>query len=458
MRLDHDEMYCPAESAELAAVQAAQVVVAPQRHFVEDDANDGAWEMTRKIVASGIQNDAFLLANEDQLVANCTKWAKEFPMIQPYFDVSFNLCPWVLETLDHFNIKFSCQSKAEIEHILAQGIEPQKILFSTSTLVASHIKQANKKRVALMSFSTFNDLKKIQKSQCEDLGLLLALQPPTGNPETDRQWLDLLNAAKDLNVVGVKFVAGHKDLNKMMALTKMAFTIGLSLGLKMKIIDIGSLEEDLDDLVPTKHRHLQGVDCQIIGHLGVNFIENVFTSAAKIIGKSVGNNLVINDGIFSNFGRLMVDEDFEAEVKVLRDLPKDGMRPFDVYGSSGDDMDVIAQDCQLSQSLDENDWLHFSKMGAFSFGLQANMISAKLPAKFGNFRLFSPAPEESNFTEDGTLSLEDALISPDNDGLEIVFLDIQEDLEQRACLSLFEELPHLACQDTLIWPDEFCDH
>ena len=118
--------------------------------------------------------------------------------------------------------------------------------------VGSHIKFANASKVPLMSFGTFGELKKIQtlakiNTDLQIHGLLLALQLPTGNPETDRQWLDLLNAAKDLgfNVAGVSFETamttdkskakkGH--FNKMMALTKMAFTIGCSLGHSMKVL------------------------------------------------------------------------------------------------------------------------------------------------------------------------------------------------------------------------------
>ena len=116
--------------------------------------------------------------------------------------------------------------------------------------VGSHIKFANASKVPLMSFGTFGELKKIQtlakiNTDLQIHGLLLALQLPTGNPETDRQWLDLLNAAKDLgfNVAGVSFETAMTDkskakkghFNKMMALTKMAFTIGCSLGHSMKV-------------------------------------------------------------------------------------------------------------------------------------------------------------------------------------------------------------------------------
>ena len=41
--------------------------------------------LARKIVRSGLQNDAFLLANEDQLTRNCAKLAKNFAGIKLFF-------------------------------------------------------------------------------------------------------------------------------------------------------------------------------------------------------------------------------------------------------------------------------------------------------------------------------------------------------------------------------------
>ena len=59
---------------------------------------------------------------------------------------------------------------------------------------------------------------------------------------------------------------------------------------------------------------------------------------------------------------------------------------FDLYGSSGDDLDILVQDFILDQDVDENDWLFFPMMGAYSYSVQSNMISIKLPKKLGNFR------------------------------------------------------------------------
>jgi len=487
MRLDHDEFACnpPCLTSVSAPVKGHLVENGSPPPVVDEFA--AAHELSRKIATSGIQNDAFLLANEDQLVANHTRWAKLFPKIQPYFDVSCNACPWILTSLDQLNVKFSCQSKAEMQHVLRQDIDSNKIVFAGQSKVASHIKFANASKIPLMSFRSFGELKKFQTAEVKS-GLLLALQLPTGNPETDRLWLDLLNAAKEmgLNVVGVSFFGESfpsptkVNFNKMMALTKMAFAIGHSLGHSMKIIDIGLMNSFLsngqEEFENAVKKHLRCIDHELIGHLGASFIENVFTCGAKIIGKRVGsyqNALVINDGIFNSFTRLRVDDDFNLEdIRPLKANRNNVYKPifgeknkiaFDLYGSSGDDMDILAQDFRLDQDVDEEDWLFFPKMGAFSYSMESSMISVSLPKKLGNFRLFqSPGKSEENDgnledSESFCLNVEQVLIS-EEDGLEVVFLDIQgdeNDQQERTCLDLFEELPNLACEDTKFWEEEF---
>ena len=96
MRLVHEEFSCSPPVSPTKAIPYAP------GHLVEDDGRgstqevatplpvvvdefEAAHELSMKIANSGLQNDAFLLANEDQLVANYTKWTKQFPKIQPYF-------------------------------------------------------------------------------------------------------------------------------------------------------------------------------------------------------------------------------------------------------------------------------------------------------------------------------------------------------------------------------------
>ena len=52
-------------------------------------------------------------------------------------DVASNACPWVLTSLDQMNVKFSCQSKAEIQHLLEQEIDPSKVFFAGHSKVST---------------------------------------------------------------------------------------------------------------------------------------------------------------------------------------------------------------------------------------------------------------------------------------------------------------------------------
>ena len=62
---------------------------------------------------------------------------KIFKIVMFFFpDVACNACPWVLTSLDEMNVKFSCQSKVEIQHVLDQGIDASKIYFAGQTKVS----------------------------------------------------------------------------------------------------------------------------------------------------------------------------------------------------------------------------------------------------------------------------------------------------------------------------------
>ena len=102
MRLDHEEFSC---NPPVPATTVSYVTPPNGRDLVENEGRGlvhvvatppvvdefvAAQELSRKIATSGLQNDAFLLANEDQLVANYAKWAKQFPKIQTFFGKSYD--------------------------------------------------------------------------------------------------------------------------------------------------------------------------------------------------------------------------------------------------------------------------------------------------------------------------------------------------------------------------------
>jgi len=436
--------------------------------------------LAKKIVASGLQNDAFLLANEDQLMKNCGQLAKYFSEIQPYFDVSCNTCPWLLSILQDLNFKFSCQSRPEFQHVLALDIHPSDIYFSNTTKVSSHMKAAMVRGVDLMIFNSLHELTKIQKV-APKARLILSLESSGNagnNVEKAEGWQDLLLAAKDfgLQVVGVALTRNNNNQDqfcKLIAWTRMVIAIGRSMGHDMSIVDIGPLDHngvDPEQIQTIIKQNLTDLDVHLQGHVGTAFIENVFSCIVKVIGKRASQDrstLIINDGIFNSFGRLLIDHQFIPDsITSLSSSNTQGVCKkeevkIDIFGSSGDDMDIIVQEQILDFNVEEEDWLLFSNMGAFSYVLDSDMASVALPSKYGKFRIFTQndADDEPE-NDDGTLEenianertssckffMDNDLTDLNTDIIEVIFLDVNfnnenEKADEQCILELFEELP-----------------
>lgn len=426
--------------------------------------------LAKKIVASGLQNDAFLLANEDQLMKNCGQLAKYFSEIQPYFDVSCNTCPWLLSILQDLNFKFSCQSRPEFQHVLALDIHPTDIYFSNTTKVSSHMKAAMARSVDLMIFNSLHELNKIQKSAPK--ARLILSSESSGNVEKAEGWQDLLLAARDfgLQVVGVALTRNNNNqadqFCKLIAWTRMVIAIGRSMGHDMSIVDIGPLDHpgaDPEQIQTIIKQNLNDLDVHLQGHVGTAFIENVFSCIVKVIGKRAGQDrstLIINDGIFNSFGRLLIDHQFIPDsITSLSSSNRQAMCKeevkIDIFGSSGDDMDIIVQEQILNFNVEEEDWLLFSNMGAFSYTLDADMASVALPSKYGKFRIFTPndadiGPENDILEENNIIAEKSCKFFMDElntDIIEVIFLDVNnnnnenEKADEQCILELFEELP-----------------
>ncbi len=97
----------------------------------------------------------------------------------------------------------------------------------------------------------------------------MGLHPPTGNPVDDRQWLENLNAAKNLGleITGVKLDLGRAGIDKMAALTKAAFSIGRSIGHPMKTLDLGAILEEVSaQLQRIRNERVDNVTSRFLGH------------------------------------------------------------------------------------------------------------------------------------------------------------------------------------------------
>jgi diaminopimelate decarboxylase len=331
------------------------------------------------------------------------------------------------------------------------------------------MKAAMARGVDLMIFNSLHELNKIQKS-APKARLILSLES-SGNVEKAEGWQDLLLAARDfgLQVVGVALTRNNNQADqfcKLIAWTRMVIAIGRSMGHDMSIVDIGPLDHpgaDPEQIQTIIKQNLNDLDVHLQGHVGTAFIENVFSCIVKVIGKRAGQDrstLIINDGIFNSFGRLLIDHQFipdsitSLSSSNRQEMCKEEVK-IDIFGSSGDDMDIIVQEQILNFNVEEEDWLLFSNMGAFSYTLDADMASVALPSKYGKFRIFTPndadiEPENDILEENNIIAEKSCKFFMDElntDIIEVIFLDVNnnnnenEKADEQCILELFEELP-----------------
>ena len=161
----------------------------------------------------------------------------------------------VLEVLTALGTGFDCASKAEINKVLALGVNPNRIIFANPAKPSSHIRYACATGVSTMTFDNETELHKVKNlypdadlvirircdaadAQCP-LGMKFGCDPVTEAPR-------LLEKARELglNVIGVSFHVGSgcrepAVFEKAIAAARVVFNVGLELGYTFDLLDIG---------------------------------------------------------------------------------------------------------------------------------------------------------------------------------------------------------------------------
>ncbi|GMR57978.1 hypothetical protein PMAYCL1PPCAC_28173, partial [Pristionchus mayeri] len=146
-------------------------------------------------------------------------------------------------------------SREEIDIVMRLGAPSERILYANTCKSPSFIKHADQKGVNMMTFDNAEDLEKIGKyHKCPQLILRIAVSDLTAtNPlnqkfgaEPVKTAPELLKRAADLGipVIGVSFHVGSgcndpSVYHLALSYTRNLFDIGLALGHKMEIVDMG---------------------------------------------------------------------------------------------------------------------------------------------------------------------------------------------------------------------------
>lgn len=362
----------------------------------------------QQLSAQGSKDDLdhpFYVVDIDDIFYKMDLWRKSVPRAAPFYAVKCNDNPVVLEVLAGSGFGFDCASIAEVETMIALGVEPSRIIYAHPQKHVSYIRRARELGVDLVTFDCSDELYKI-KEHHPDCRVVLRLRVDNDKALfamgdkfgcSDKEAIHLLHLAKDLHmaVVGICFHVGSSNLDPTafqgaIAGARRAFDAARALGFHMTLLDIGGgypgekgfepvflktadiINDGLDKYFPESY----GVN--IISEPGTFFVNSAFTLFTKIIGKRINegqNNgkprqrmYYVNESVYKSFVVSLFSDD---PVEPLPLVDSDGpLHQSIVWGITCDGLDKIKASCKLPE-LSVGQWLMFENMGAYTLTLNS---------------------------------------------------------------------------------------
>ncbi|KAL9605173.1 MAG: hypothetical protein Q9219_000107 [cf. Caloplaca sp. 3 TL-2023] len=343
------------------------------------------------------EEDAFFVADMGEVYRQHLRWKLNLKRVKPHYAVKCNPDTEVLRLLAALGTGFDCASKAEIEQILALGVDPSRIIYAQPCKTKSYMRYAAHHGVSQMTFDNADELYKTKvhfpdaelflRILTDDSSSLCRLSQKFGASLDCTK--ELLQLAKDLdlNVVGVSFHVGSgasdpQSFAKAVQDSRYVFDQATAVGFDLRTLDVGGgfLGNTFEDMASVLSKSLDdhfppGV--RIIGEPGRYYVSSAFTLACNIIARRNIQDpvsclpsymLYLNDGVYGNFSSIIFDHQHPNPLILTKQ--KDGKwdKPtsYSIWGPSCDGIDLISDTCILHGVLDVGDWLYFEDMGAYT--------------------------------------------------------------------------------------------
>uniref|UniRef100_A0A673KFL6 Antizyme inhibitor 1-like n=1 Tax=Sinocyclocheilus rhinocerous TaxID=307959 RepID=A0A673KFL6_9TELE len=339
------------------------------------------------------EKNAFVVADLGALMRQHVLWKTTMPLVRPFYPVSCNSSPVVIEVLSALGVGFVCANKAETTLVLNHDVPPENIILSGVCKQLSLIKHAAKTGINYLVCENETELRKIARAHPE-AKLLLQVSTDAQVEEASvtigcslKSCRHLLEMAKELsvNVVGVTFQvpASCRDpqaYTHALSDARCIFDMAKELGFDMKILDIGGgfsgSEFQLKQLffhvclirpISPQPLMVSPIIFEIYMALDTSalFSHCVFCTPDELTQNDAPEFVYyMNDGVYGSFmGKLFGNVITTPSVHKLSLTLDEPVFSSSLWGPSCDPLDQVVEHCLLPE-LAVGDWLIFSNMGA----------------------------------------------------------------------------------------------
>ena len=332
--------------------------------------------------------------HKDRIVELYRRWCTLLPTVEAYYAIKCNPAPVLLDALAECGASFDAASPAEIDAAL-ERVPAAKVIYANPCKTQRDIGYAMTKSIGLTTFDNESEYDKIVATS-DRMNMMLRIY---ANDATAKcvlsnkygalpdEWQPMLRYIAEKGgtdrVIGVSFHIGSGANNpaaftRAIAAARVVFGIGISMGFKLSVLDIGggfshfNIESMASHINASleKFQHAYP-NTRIIAEPGRYFAETAADLYTKIIGvrsRPDSRHYWINDSIYGSFNCIMYDYATPVPTVLPLNLDSDDMIATvtsTIWGSTCDGADKIIDDIQLP-ILGTGAWLCWKHMGAYT--------------------------------------------------------------------------------------------
>ncbi|KAJ1834658.1 Ornithine decarboxylase [Coemansia sp. RSA 2711] len=356
--------------------------------------------------------DAFFVADLGEVRRQLAQWLDVLPRVQPFFAVKCNPDAHVVRLLARMGAGFDCASKAEIQQVLLEGVDPDNVIYAHPCKPASHLRFARQAGVALMTFDNADELVKISQLYpgaravlrilTDDSGALCQLGLKFGAAPDSAPSLLATAMRLGVDVVGVSFHVGSGCQSEAafadaVLRARRVFDQAALLGLELSVLDVGGGFPGRGDQSGLSFGAMARVlnaslaehfpqdafgHVRVIAEPGRYFVASAFSLAVNVVARrQVARDAgarafmyYVNDGVYGSFNCIMFDHQHPQPRVLMRGgrpaeqhacCADDALLESSVWGPTCDSIDCIVPAGALPE-LQIGDWLVFDCMGAYT--------------------------------------------------------------------------------------------
>ncbi|MFP4522220.1 MAG: type III PLP-dependent enzyme [Fibrobacterota bacterium] len=349
----------------------------------------------------------FMAVNTEAAVSRYRAFRKALPGVEVFYSVKANPDPEIIKALLKEGASFDAASAGEIGMLSELCVPSERMIYANTVKPVSHIKEARKAGVQIMTFDNEQELRKIADNypgasvmlriKVTNLGSVIELSRKFG-AEPERS-LALLKTAAEFGLCpfGVSFHVGSqctdiRTYSTALEISSEIFKEAEAEEIKLEMLDIGGgfpirhFDNDthptlrgLSDLIRKELKRLFKPGIRIIAEPGRFIAGPSCTLAAGVIGKTVRNDMnyyYLDDGIYGDFSGVVFDQ-CKYEYRSF----KRGQKYSSVLaGPSCDSFDTVAVGVMLPE-LDVGDVVYVRNIGAYSCATAVDGFNGFRPAR-----------------------------------------------------------------------------